>query len=60
MAASKTKQQIEFEPDAWQRFKRAVKVVAKTSPQHRVGSKAKRQKPKRQRKTPAKKSGRLS
>jgi hypothetical protein len=26
---------IEFEPDAWERFERAVAVVAKSPPQHR-------------------------
>jgi hypothetical protein len=26
---------IELEPDAWERFERAVKVVAKSPPQHR-------------------------
>jgi hypothetical protein len=28
--------QIELEPDAWQRFERAVDVVAKSPPQHRA------------------------
>ena len=32
---------IELEPDAWERFERAVKVVAKSPPQHRVKVKAK-------------------
>ena len=27
---------IEFEPDAWERFERAVKIVAKSPPQHRT------------------------
>jgi hypothetical protein len=27
--------QIDLEPDAWQRFERAVDVVAKSPPQHR-------------------------
>jgi hypothetical protein len=27
---------IEFEPDAWERFERAVAVVAKSPPQHRT------------------------
>ncbi len=30
------KRKLEFEPDAWERFERAVKVVAKSTPQHRV------------------------
>jgi hypothetical protein len=32
---------LEFEPDAWQRFERAVDVVAKSPPQHRVAKKKK-------------------
>jgi hypothetical protein len=27
--------EIEFEPDAWRRFERAIDVVAKSPPQHR-------------------------
>jgi len=27
---------IELEPDAWERFERAVNVVAKSPPQHRT------------------------
>jgi hypothetical protein len=30
------KPEVELEPDAWQRFERAVDVVAKSPPQHRV------------------------
>jgi hypothetical protein len=30
------KQEPELEPDAWARFERAVDVVAKSPPQHRV------------------------
>jgi hypothetical protein len=37
---------IELRPDAWQRFERAVDVVAKSPPQART----KKQKPKRQNK----------
>jgi len=48
MANPKTKE-IELEPDAWQRFERAVDVVAKSPPQHREA------KPKR-RKSPRKRS----
>jgi hypothetical protein len=33
---------LEFEPDAWQRFERAVDVVAKSPPQHRVAKKKKK------------------
>jgi hypothetical protein len=41
--------EIEFEPDATERFERAVKVVSKSPPQHRVAKKppAKKAKPKR-------------
>jgi hypothetical protein len=28
--------EVDFEPDAWQRFESAVDVVAKSPPQHRV------------------------
>jgi len=33
---------IEMMPDAWARFERAVDVVAKSPPQHRVKAKPKR------------------
>jgi hypothetical protein len=33
------KREIELEPDAWERFERAVKVVAKSPPQHRKAKK---------------------
>jgi hypothetical protein len=36
------KVEIELEPDAWQRFERAVEVVAKSPPQHRVAKKKKK------------------
>lgn len=36
--------EVEFEPDAWERFERAVKVVAKSPPQHRVAKKKKQKK----------------
>jgi hypothetical protein len=38
--AKKPSQEIEFHPDAMERFERAVKVVAKSPPQHRVAKKA--------------------
>ena len=38
------KGEIEFEPDAWERFERAVKVVVKAPPQHREAPKPKRKK----------------
>jgi hypothetical protein len=40
------KDEIELEPDAWQRFERAVGVVAKSPPQHREA----KPKPKKKRK----------
>ena len=36
MAKSDPKKEPELHPDAWARFKRAVDVVAKSPPQHRV------------------------
>jgi hypothetical protein len=35
MGKSPPKFEAELEPDAWQRFERAVDVVAKSPPQHR-------------------------
>jgi hypothetical protein len=35
MAKPNAVKPIEFEPDAWHRFERAVDVVAKSPPQHR-------------------------
>jgi hypothetical protein len=32
----KDKTQVELHPDAWQRFERAIDVVAKSPPQHRA------------------------
>ena len=43
--ATKSQPDVELEPDAWERFERAVKVVAKSPPQHRVKkTKAKKKK----------------
>ena len=42
MAKAANKSEIEFEPDAWERFERAVKVAAKSPPQHREKSKSKK------------------
>lgn len=36
MSAKEAKEKIEFEPDAWKRFERAVDVVAKSPPQPKV------------------------
>jgi hypothetical protein len=38
---SKPMKEIELEPDAWERFERAVKVVVKSPPQHRTKEKPK-------------------
>ncbi|NVN85408.1 MAG: hypothetical protein HXX15_04885 [Rhodopseudomonas sp.] len=38
---AKTKD-VEFEPDAWDRFERAAGVVAKSPPQHRAAKKKKK------------------
>ena len=50
MAKSDPKK-IELEPDAWQRFERAIDVVAKSPPQHRgarvAGAKHKASEPKK-------------
>lgn len=35
MAKKLSEEKIEMEPDAWERFERAVGVVAKSPPQHR-------------------------
>jgi hypothetical protein len=34
-ATSKPSEALEFEPDAWERFERAVSIVARAPPQHR-------------------------
>jgi hypothetical protein len=39
--------EIELHPDAWERFEGAVKVVAKSPPQHRIKPKAKKAKAKK-------------
>jgi hypothetical protein len=43
-APKRSARELEFEPDAWARFERAVDVVAKSPPQHRVKAKRKRHK----------------
>jgi hypothetical protein len=43
MVKTPTKE-IEFEPDAWKRFERAVKVVAKSPPQPKKAKKPRRAK----------------
>jgi hypothetical protein len=49
MATSKKNgaSEIEFHPDAWERFDRAAGVVAKSPPQHRTAPKPKKAKAKR-------------
>jgi hypothetical protein len=44
MAKSDPAKGVELHPDAWERFERAVKVVAKSPPQHRVKEKPKAKK----------------
>jgi hypothetical protein len=43
MAKKSTHKEVELAPDAWERFERAVDVVAKSPPQHRT--KEKKRKP---------------
>jgi hypothetical protein len=40
----KKKQETKMIPDAWQRFERAVDIVAKSPPQHRISKQAKKKK----------------
>jgi hypothetical protein len=35
------KEKVEFQPDAWSRFERAMAVVVKSPPQHRAKAKGK-------------------
>jgi hypothetical protein len=39
---AKSAKDVELHQDAWQRFERAIDVVAKSPPQHRVKAKASR------------------
>jgi hypothetical protein len=50
MVPPKKAKDVEIVPDAWGRFERAVDVVAKSPPQHRV----KKRDGKRKKKTPPK------
>jgi hypothetical protein len=45
----KANPQLEFEPNAWKSFERAVDVVAKSPPQHRIAKATKSMTPKRAR-----------
>jgi hypothetical protein len=49
MAKSQKLKDVELEPDAWQRFERALKVVAKSPPQPRIAKKVKKRKAKKKR-----------
>ena len=49
--APRISKDIEFEPDAWQRFERAIDVVVKSPPQHR------KKKPTAKKKSPRAKKG---
>jgi hypothetical protein len=51
---AKTKE-IELHPDAWERFERAVKIVAKSPPLHRTAKVKNRTRPKNKRTQRAKK-----
>jgi len=46
MKKPQAQKEIELEPDAWQRFERAVDVVSKSPPQHRTKP-AKKARPKK-------------
>jgi hypothetical protein len=39
MVKSERKKDLELHPDAWERFERAIGVVAKAPPQHRAAKK---------------------
>ena len=52
--AKAPEKEIEFYPDAMQRFERAVSVVAKSSPQHRATKKKATATQKRREKKPGK------
>jgi hypothetical protein len=48
MAKSHPEKEIELVPDAWPRFERFIKQIAKAGPQHKtVAKKAKKPKPKK-------------
>jgi hypothetical protein len=52
--AKQPEKEIEFHPDAMQRFERAVAVVSKSPPQHRLSKKKKASAPKKGKKKPGK------
>jgi hypothetical protein len=43
----KQKSENKLDNDAWSRFERAVDVVAKSPPQHRITKKSRKKRPKR-------------
>ena len=45
-STGKAKDDFEILPDAWERFKQAVHVMAKAGPQHRIGGVAVKSGPK--------------
>jgi hypothetical protein len=50
--AKTVQKEVELLPDAWERFERAVGVVAKSPPQHRAGKKRKPKARAKKRKVP--------
>jgi hypothetical protein len=38
MAKNPKREEIDLAPDAWERFERAVQIVAKSPPQHRTAA----------------------
>lgn len=52
--ADKKTEKLELQPDAWQRFERAVDVVTKSPPQHRGKPKPKRGKSPTRKRAPKK------
>jgi len=44
MAKSDRKKELEFYPDAWQRFETFIRDVAKAGPQHRTSKQKRRRK----------------
>jgi hypothetical protein len=47
MPDKKTIERLDLKPDAWSSFERAVDVVAKSPPQHRISQTTKTQRKKR-------------
>jgi len=49
--AKPTEDEIELEPDAWERFEKAVHAVAKAGPQHREAPQKAKRRPKKSKAT---------